>query len=240
MIVILVITLLIILIMILAGMLWKYQRQMKDICRQIAFLREHDSNMMVTTQIRSGGIGELAEKLNELLLDRRERKKESDKKEEEIAEVYTSLSHDIRTPLTSLDGYFQLLEESKDEEEKQRYLQVIQERIRSLKDMLEELFTYTKLQSGGYQMELERCRLGRILKETIFSYYEEWMALGIQPEIYITEEELEMEGNVPALKRVIQNLIKNGLDHGRNKIRIRLERRQDSAVLSFENMVDGA
>ena len=105
--------------------------------------------------------------------------------------------------------------------------------------MLEELFTYTKLQSGGYQMELERCRLGRILKETIFSYYEEWMALGIQPEIYITEEELEMEGNVPALKRVIQNLIKNGLDHGRNKIRIRLERRQESAVLSFENMVDG-
>ena len=86
-------------------MLWKYQRQMKDICRQIAFLREHDSNMMVTTQIRFGGIGELAEKLNELLLERRERKKESDKKEEEIAEVYTSLSHDIRTPLTSLDGY---------------------------------------------------------------------------------------------------------------------------------------
>lgn len=240
MVVIIVITLLIILIMILAGMLWKYQRQMKDICRQIAFLREHDSNMMVTTQIRFGGIGELAEKLNELLLERRERKKESDKKEEEIAEVYTSLSHDIRTPLTSLDGYFQLLEESKDEEEKQRYLQVIQERIRSLKDMLEELFTYTKLQSGGYQMELERCRLGRILKETIFSYYEEWMALGIQPEISITEEELEMEGNVPALKRVIQNLIKNGLDHGRKKIRICLERCQESALLSFENMVDGA
>ena len=60
------------------------------------------------------------------------------------------------------------------------------------------------------------------------------MALGIQPEIYITEEELEMEGNVPALKRVIQNLIKNGLDHGRNKIRIRLERRQESAVLSLK------
>ena len=49
--------------MILSGMLWKYQRQMKDICRQIAFLREHDSNMMVTTQIRFGGIEELAEKL---------------------------------------------------------------------------------------------------------------------------------------------------------------------------------
>ena len=82
---------------------------MKDICRQIAFLREHDSNMMVTTQIRFGGIEELAEKLNELLLERRERKKESDKKEEEIAEVYTSLSHDIRTPLTSMLSYAEFL-----------------------------------------------------------------------------------------------------------------------------------
>lgn len=229
---------LIILIVILAGMLWKYQRQIKEICRQIAFLREHDSNMMVTTQIRYGGIGTLAENLNELLLERRERKKEADQKEAEIAEVYTSLSHDIRTPLTSLDGYFQLLEESKEDDEKQRYLQIIQERIRSLKDMLEELFTYTKLQSGGYQMELEECRLSRILKETIFSYYEEWMAQGIEPEICIIEEEIKIEGNSPALRRIIQNLIKNGLDHGRKKIRICLKRLNDKAVLSFENLVE--
>lgn len=228
---------LIILIVILAGMLWKYQRQIKDICRQIAFLREHDSNMMVTTQICFGGLGTLAENINELLLERRERKKEADQKEAEIAEVYTSLSHDIRTPLTSLDGYFQLLEESKEEDEKQRYLQIIQERIRSLKDMLEELFTYTKLQSGAYQMELEMCRLGRILKETIFSYYEEWLVQGIEPEISITEEEIEIEGNSPALRRIIQNLIKNGLDHGQKKIHIRLQQLQDQASLSFENLV---
>ncbi len=56
-------------IVILAAVLWKYQRQMKDICRQIAFLREHDSNMLITTQIRAGGVGELAEELNELLLE---------------------------------------------------------------------------------------------------------------------------------------------------------------------------
>lgn len=229
---------LILIIVILAGVLWKYQRQIKEICRQLAFLKENDSNMIVTTQINTGGIGELAESLNELLLERKKTQAQSAKKEEQIAEVYASLSHDIRTPLTSLDGYFQLLEESRDEEEKERYLQIIQERIRSLKEMLEELFTYTKLQSGGYQMELETCRLGRVLKETIFSYYEEWMDRGIEPEIAIADEEMEIEGNVPALKRVIQNLIKNGLDHGEKKIRITLKKQGDAASLTFENLVE--
>ena len=79
-----------------------------------------------------------------------------------IAEIYTNLSHDIRTPLTSLDGYFQLLEEAEQESDRQRYLKVIQERIAEfIKEMLEELFTYTKLQSDEYQLKMERQNLNR-------------------------------------------------------------------------------
>ena len=66
------------------------------------------------------------------------------KKEEMISDTYTNLSHDIRTPLTSLDGYFQLMETCEDQEEQRRYMKIIQERIGSLKEMLEELFTFTK------------------------------------------------------------------------------------------------
>ena len=120
---------------ILAAVLWKYQRQMKDICRQIAFLREHDSNMLITTQIRVGGVGELAEELNELLLEMKSEHREYMEKEGEIARIYTDLSHDIRTPLTSLDGYFQLLRETRDPEELERYIRIIQERIGSLKEI---------------------------------------------------------------------------------------------------------
>ena len=69
---------------ILAAVLWKYQRQMKDICRQIAFLREHDSNMLITTQIRAGGVGELAEELNELLLEMKSEHREYMEKEERL------------------------------------------------------------------------------------------------------------------------------------------------------------
>ena len=227
----------IIVIVILAAVLWKYQRQMKDICRQIAFLREHDSNMLITTQIRAGGVGELAEELNELLLEMKSEHREYMEKEGEIARIYTDLSHDIRTPLTSLDGYFQLLRETRDPEEQERYIRIIQERIGSLKEMLEELFTYTKLQGGRYEIERTACRLNRILKETLFSYYEEWLALGIRPEFSIPEEEICVEADPRALRRVIQNLIKNGMDHGEKKIRIALKRQGNRAVMTFANQV---
>ncbi len=144
---------LLIAVILVQGMLfWKYQRQVKDICRQLSFLMKHDSNMLITREMDFGGIGELADVLNEWLELKRREKKEYLKKEEMISDTYTNLSHDIRTPLTSLDGYFQLMETCEDQEEQRRYMKIIQERIGSLKEMLEELFTFTKLKNDSFHL----------------------------------------------------------------------------------------
>lgn len=222
-------------ILLLIGILWKYQRQVKDICRQLAFLKENESNMMITRDFESGGIGELTDSLNDFLMEQRAARKSYWEKERMISDTYTNLSHDIRTPLTSLDGYFQLLEESRDEQEQERYLAIIQERITCLKEMLEELFTFTRLENESYQMELSPCCLNRILKNTIFSYYEDWQKQGIEPQIEIAEELYYIEGNQSAIKRVIQNVIKNVMDHGERRIRIWLRREQNEVVLRIGN-----
>lgn len=70
-----------------------------------------------------------------------------------------------------------------------------------------------------------------------FSYYDEWVRMEIQPDIQITEEQLYIHGNRQGLRRVIQNVIKNGLDHGEKKISIVLERDQNQAVLRISNQV---
>lgn len=70
-----------------------------------------------------------------------------------------------------------------------------------------------------------------------FSYYDEWVIMEIQPDILITEEQLYIHGNRQGLRRVIQNVIKNGLDHGEKKINIVLERDQNQAVLRISNQV---
>jgi len=217
--------------------IWKYQRQVKDICRQLAFLMKHDSNMLIHREFGLGGIGMLSDRLNDLLELRRKEKRYYQEKETLIADTYTNLSHDIRTPLTSLDGYFQLMEACENVEEQRRYLNIIHERIHSLNEMLEELFMFTKLKNESYRLELTSCCINRILKETVFSYYDEWVRREIQPDIQITEEQLYIDGNKQGLSRIIQNVIKNGLDHGEKKIRIVLKREQNRAVLRISNQV---
>ena len=217
--------------------MWKYQRQVKDICRQLAFLMKHDSNMLIHREFGLGGIGMLSDRLNDLLELRRKEKRYYQEKETLIADTYTNLSHDIRTPLTSLDGYFQLMEACENVEEQRRYLNIIHERIHSLNEMLEELFMFTKLKNESYRLELTSCCINRILKETVFSYYDDWVRREIQPDIQITEEQLYIDGNKQGLSRIIQNVIKNGLDHGEKKICIALKREQDQAVLRISNQV---
>ena len=217
--------------------IWKYQRQVKDICRQLTFLMKHDSNMLIHREFDLGGIGMLSDRLNDLLELRRKEKQYYQEKETLIADTYTNLSHDIRTPLTSLDGYFQLMEACENVEEQRRYLNIIHERIHSLNEMLEELFMFTKLKNESYRLELTSCCINRILKETVFSYYDDWVRREIQPDIQITEEQLYIDGNKQGLSRIIQNVIKNGLDHGEKKIRIVLKREQNRAVLRISNQV---
>lgn len=217
--------------------MWKYQRQVKDICRQLSFLKEHESNMMIGSDFDSGGIRMLVDNLNELLDMQRKKRRDYQKKEALIADTYTNLSHDIRTPLTSLDGYFQLIEECNNVDDQKRYLGIIHERIYSLNEMLEELFTFTRLKNESYKFELEPCCINKILKETVFSYYDDWIEINIQPEIKITEELLFVNANKQALRRVIQNVIKNGLDHGEKKIKIELFNEYDQAVLRISNRV---
>ena len=224
--------------LILICILISYKRQVKDICRQLRFLQECDSNMLITTEMKKGHIEELAELLNTLLKERKKERADYQKKERMIADIYTNLSHDIRTPLTSLDGYFQLLEETQEENDRKRYIQNIQERIESLKEMLEELFTYTKLQNGTYELKLEPQNVGQILKETVFSYYDDWAEQGISPQFEITEEPVWIRGNKQALRRTIQNIIKNGLDHGNKEIRIQLSRNEKQMELVFQNKIE--
>lgn len=233
-----IIGILIILIFILTGILISYERQVHHICRQLRFLKEQETNMLITKEMNGGHMGELVGLLNELLLKRKKERAEYLRKEQMIADTYTNLSHDIRTPLTSLDGYFQLLEHAEKEEERQRYLGIIQERIVSLKEMLEELFTYTKLQNETYELKLEPVNVGQVLKETMFSYYDNWVSHGITPQFHLTDIPVVIQGNAQALRRVIQNIIKNVLDHGNKEIEVCLTKQGERMKLVFRNQME--
>ncbi len=212
-----------------------YRRQLVTISRQLKFYNKHNSNLMISKEFGDKKTMELVDCINEMLDQVRCMKRDYQIMDENLKGTITNLSHDIRTPLTSLDGYFQLLTDSKEEEERTKYIKIIKERINSLKDMLEELFTYTKLQSNDYSLELKKYNLNKILYETIFSFYDDFKTLEIEPEIEIGNDSIYILCNDVALKRIIQNIIKNTLVHGKDNISVKMEQMGSTVRISFSN-----
>ncbi len=225
-------------VIIVMGILIAYRRQVKKICRQLAFLKEHQTNLRINAGLPFSELNELIDGINDTLDLSRKIQKESQQSDNSLKETITNLSHDIRTPLTSMDGYFQLLAQSDSEEERQHYIDVIQSRITSLKDMLEELFTYTKLQNESYELTLESLDFGKCVFDTVFSFYDEFQKKGIVPQIDFYEGHLAVIGNHEAIRRALQNIIKNSLEHGQQKIVFELQRNNCQAIFRCMNDVE--
>jgi len=214
---------------------FSYRRRIKKICRQLKFINNHDTNMIVSSSYGDTPDTELANEINNLIFRFNELSMEYNKKENNLKDTITSLSHDIRTPLTSLDGYFQLLNESDSPEEKEKYIVIIRERISSLRLLLEELFTYAKLQDDSYHLEMDYIELNKLLYETVFSFYDEFKQKQIEPEIEITERPVTVYGNYTALKRAMQNIIKNSLEHGQLYFSLTMETKENSTIICCKN-----
>lgn len=228
-------------ILVIAETIWLLVlwRQHLKICRQLQFVREQDSCLLVSVNVEHFGELKLAEEINRTLEDVRERKHELSEKEKLIADAYANLSHDIRTPLTSLDGYVQLLRDAATPEEQARYTAIIRERIETLKELLEDLFTFTKLKNGKYEPELEIISLRSVTAETVLSYYDVWKEAGVDPEIDLTEEVLPILGNELAVKRILQNITKNAMVHGHKSIFVTLRKRDErTAEVVIANPVE--
>ena len=219
-------------------MFLSYRRQVKKTCRQLAFIKEHETNLRLCHSLPFSELDELTEEINGILDFSKKVLKEAEKNENALKVTITSLSHDIRTPLTSLDGYFQLLATSTSEEERVHYTQIIKTRITSLKDILEELFTYTKLQNDSYELALSQVDLGKNVFDTLFSFYDDFQRRGIEPETDFTEERVVIQGNNEALRRTLQNVIKNSLEHGKSKIALSLTKQDDRVVFRCSNDID--
>lgn len=212
-----------------------YRRQVRRTCRQLTFINSKQTNLRITSELPFPELNELTDGINEIVDISRRIQKDSQHNEENLKEIITNLSHDIRTPLTSMDGYFQLLLKSDKENERDHYISIIQNRITSLKDMLEELFTYTKLQNENYRIDMEVVDFAKIVFDTVFSFYDEFEGKDMQPQIDFFEGHLPVSGNAEAIRRVIQNIIKNALEHGRNKIRLALYQEGAQNIFCCEN-----
>lgn len=145
--------------------------------------------------------------------------------------LLSNISHDIRTPLTSLLGYVEVLNENEviSVKERQRYYGILINKAKNLKNMIDEIFQMARIESNDYNYDFQILDLAEILRRTILDYLPDIKKEDWEVDIDIPEEECKIYGDEFSVERIIGNIIKNNLEHGREGayIGIKLESDKD-------------
>ena len=179
-----------------------------------------DTNTLITVSSSDRHIRRLAAKLNvQLRLLRKERRR-LQTGDRELKDSITNISHDLRTPLTAICGYLDLLAKEDKSEAVTRYLSIIENRTEALKQLTEELFRYSVITSTTNEIRLENVNLNGALEEGIASCYAALMERGITPDIQITEKKIYRRLDLAALSRLFNNILNNVIKYSDGDLEI--------------------
>lgn len=181
-----------------------------------------DTNTLVTISGSDKSVHRLAADINKSLKELRRQKLKFEQGDTELKNAITNISHDLRTPLTAISGYLDLLEREQKSDEVERYLGIIKNRTEALKQLADELFKYSVITSPDYDAPKERVSVNAVLEESIVAYYAALQQKGIAPEINIPEEAVYCTANRAALSRIFSNLIGNAIKYSDGDLNITL------------------
>lgn len=181
-------------------------------------------------------VEELLAQINGLLEDRETETRQLREREESLRRQIANVSHDLRTPLTSILGYLQLLEgDDLEPEQRARYLQVVEGRARVLQELITAFYDLSRIEGGEYPLEIQPVDLRRRLEPLLASFYDDFQQAGFQVEVSLEDNLPPVLADPGAVTRVLTNLLSNALKHGSQSLSIRLEREGDCLVTAFSN-----
>ena len=198
-------------LIIAAVRLWSYRAQMLEMA-QILEEAPAESNLRLTVRMSGAAPRRLCRAVNARLEEGRRLRLETQERERELKYTMACISHDIRTPLAGAMGYLQLLEGEPDRQAE--YLDIVKKRLEELEELLDELFLYTRLQSGSLPLECEETAALPPLWDALAEFYPQLEAAGVEPELRFDREDMTIWASPEALGRVYRNLIANALRHG--------------------------
>lgn len=229
--------LLLIIIFVLLAKIRLLRRAAAEIGQEFEYILSHDTNNLITISSQDKSMCRLAGKINEelrLLRSERHRFRQGDL---EIKEAITNISHDLRTPLTAVRGYLELLKEEErcldvQPEAVSRYLDIIDERTIRLKELTEELFGYTTAAVSPRRCEFEEISVNSVLEESISACYGLLKERQIVPCISIPEKRVVRRLDPKALRRIFDNILSNALKYSDGDLTVTLG---EDGEIAFEN-----
>ncbi|MBU5484308.1 HAMP domain-containing histidine kinase [Clostridium sp. MSJ-11] len=155
--------------------------------------------------------------INKLISEKRLEKSIREERDEKIKEMLANVSHDLKTPLTVILGYGEMINQDKDltEGEKKELLEGLMGKTEEVVTLINKFFTLAKLESGDKSLEMEKVNLSEIIRESIIDFYEVLEKENFQVDINLPDEDIWVNGNKDALLRIFNNLISNVMRYGK-------------------------
>ena len=226
-----IIGILLLIIFVLLAKVYFLRKSAQEIAEAFRERLTADTNTLIDISTRDPYMRKLAADINVQLRLLRQQRHKYLTGDRELKEAVTNISHDLRTPLTAICGYLDLLDNEDKSENTSRYLSLIGNRVDAMKQLTEELFRYSVILSTG-ELVLETVCVNGVLEEGIAAFYGVLTSRDIQPEIHITETRIERQLNREALGRVFSNILNNALKYSDGDLFITL---RDDGEIIFSN-----
>ena len=214
--------------------------QLKKAAREIsaafADRLQTDTNTQIDISSRDKDMCRLASAINTQLRILRQEHLRYHQGDTELKNAVTNISHDLRTPLTAICGYLDMMEKTELSEQQARYLGTIKERAELMKQLTEELFRYSVIVSDDEKTETETILINQVLEDSIMGYYAVLTEKGIHPDVNITDKQITAELNKEYLSRIFSNLLNNAVKYSDGDLDIILS---DTGEITFSNTAKG-
>lgn len=227
-----IIIILFIIIIFLLCKIYLMKKSINEISLNLKKILETDTNNVISISTLDGDIKNLASSLNIELKTLREQKLQYENGNQELKESITNVSHDLRTPLTAISGYLELLNEEKLTEKQYKYVKIINNKTNELENLTEQLFDFSKSIDLGKNLNKENCCINDILEETIASYYKMFKEKNITPIIKICQKKIYKSLDKNMLIRVFENLISNAIRYSDNSY-CNIELQENGKIVFF-------
>ena len=231
-----VLVILLVVIIILSVKIYLLKRSAKEISREFADRLQTDTNTVIGISSGDKDMRELADSINKQLKILRKEHLRFRQGDFELKNAVTNISHDLRTPLTAISGYLELLKREEKSPQAERYIGVIADRTELMKQLTNELFTYSVILSENIGDEKEEVFVNQVLEESITGYYAALTERGIVPRIDISEKRIVKTLDRSSLARIFSNLLNNAVKYSDGDLSIILS---DSGVITFSNTAKG-
>lgn len=198
--------------------------KLKEITEKLSEILEQDTDEQIMVFTDDKVLMELCGQMNLLLLDRQKIKADFRKQEIGSKKMLSNISHDIKTPLTVILGYLEIMRLRDCEDVT---LQKVEAKAKQVMELIDQFFTLAKLEAGDKKIEMVKINISELCRETVLGYYDILIQKDYAVDIIVPEQQIFAQGDMESINRILNNLLSNAIRYGSDGKYIGLFVRED-------------